>query len=1223
MYRQLVTITLLILLLVSVTFAERIELKASSDDVTAVVNESNDSKIVLTFEVNGFEQTDLEINGIKHVNLSIGREGNLLNKGEPDLPRLCRSVIIPDNSHMSLRVVESEYIDYSNISVAPSKGNFDRTIDPNDVPYTFGPVYSGNDWYPADLVATRDPYILRDYRGLVVEVNAFRYNAASRTLRVYSSITVELVADGPGQINTLPNGLHSDKLVPAFDKIYDRHFMNYDQSRKYTPLAEFGDMLIITNDAFRAAMEPLVQWKLQKGIATTIVNISTIGNTHTAIKAYIQDFYDNNNLAWVLLVGDHAEITSPQASGGASDPSYSKLAGSDNYPEIFVGRFSAQSVADAETQVERTITYESNPVAGDWANRAIGIASTEGPGHYGEYDNEHMALIRSDLLGYGYAEVDQLYGPPANAAQVFDALNNDGRGWINYCGHGSTTAWSTTGFNNSNINALTNNNKLPFVISVGCVNGEFDGPTCFAETWLRATSGGEPTGAIATYMSSINQAWSPPMYAQDETVDLLIAEEMVTIGGLCYNGSMFMMDVVGASGVTEFNTWHIFGDPSLSLRTDTPAPLAVTHDPILLVSLTDFIVHVDGEVGALCALYYDSVLYGSAYTNLGGNATINLPVMPPVGAAVTVTVTAYNAMPYVSAVTVVTPEGPYVIYDQNQVGDLAGNNNGLVDFGESITLGVGLTNVGPDTAHNIEATLSTTDPYVTITDATESYGSIDPDWGVGFVADGFAFDVSLDAPDGHIIAFDIVVTGTARDTWTGAFQITVHAPVISLSNVLIDDLTGNNNGKLDPGETVSVKLTLSNSGSGLGTAVDGYISSPDPLLSVDDNYGFFGNIDPLTGSATSTVDYFELTADSACPVGYVVTMQLNLGDAQGYASTESIDITVGDRVAFFAEDFAFDDGWAGLGGPAVWTIGAAAGAGTDPSVDCSPTSDNMVLGNNLSGTGNYPNYLGTTNWIYSPVINCADMTGGILSYYHWLGIESSSYDHAYLEVYDGADWVTLYENPSSTVEETAWEQSEFDVSAYTDGNAEFQMRFGLGTTDGSVSFCGWNIDDILLRGYGEAGLPAMCEIADSALFVSVQQGTQDQTSLRVRNIGGAPLRISFNTDKIWLLCSSDELVIPSGDSIDMPVTLNCSAVPSGDYVGHLYYQSNAAASPAGNVPVYLHVPCCSGTTGNVNCDPLHVVDISDMTLLVNHLFVTFEELCCPAEANTSGDSEEG
>jgi len=48
--------------------------------------------------------------------------------------------------------------------------------------------------------------------------------------------------------------------------------------------------------------------------------------------------------------------------------------------------------------------------------------------------------------------------------------------------------------------------------------------------------------------------------------------------------------------------------------------------------------------------------------------------------------------------------------------------------------------------------------------------------------------------------------------------------------------------------------------------------------------------------------------------------------------------------------------------------------------------------------------------------------------------------------------------------------------------------------------------------------------------------------------------------------------------------------------------------------------CCAGMTGNVNNDPGDVVSLTDLTLLVNHLFVTFEPLACRPEANTSGDS---
>lgn len=46
--------------------------------------------------------------------------------------------------------------------------------------------------------------------------------------------------------------------------------------------------------------------------------------------------------------------------------------------------------------------------------------------------------------------------------------------------------------------------------------------------------------------------------------------------------------------------------------------------------------------------------------------------------------------------------------------------------------------------------------------------------------------------------------------------------------------------------------------------------------------------------------------------------------------------------------------------------------------------------------------------------------------------------------------------------------------------------------------------------------------------------------------------------------------------------------------------------------------CCIGTTGNVDCDPGDNIDIGDLTLLVDNLFISFAPLCCPAEANIDG-----
>jgi hypothetical protein len=67
---------------------------------------------------------------------------------------------------------------------------------------------------------------------------------------------------------------------------------------------------------------------------------------------------------------------------------------------------------------------------------------------------------------------------------------------------------------------------------------------------------------------------------------------------------------------------------------------------------------------------------------------------------------------------------PYVIYSSNVVHDPTGNNDGLPDYDESIQLDVTLDNVGLADALGVAAVISTTDPYVTVTSANASYGTI-------------------------------------------------------------------------------------------------------------------------------------------------------------------------------------------------------------------------------------------------------------------------------------------------------------------------------------------------------------------------------------------------------------------------------------------------------------------------------------------------------------------
>jgi hypothetical protein len=597
--------------------------------------------VEVEFQLDRFESTDITIEGQLYKALEIEAEGNANTPGDPSLPRVARSVLLPDHGAVSVRVKDSTYYELEGIDIVPSKGPITRDIDPATVPFTFGPAYTEDAFFPASPASLREPYIMRDVRGVVVEANLFQYNPVRHVLRVYESMTLEVVTTSDPGVNEIDRSMFPARPDRSFTSIYRRHFLNGSSqlaatAGRTTSDEQCGDMLIVSDGAFIPTLQPFIAWKNSIGIHTTVVDVASIGNNPTAIKNFITSVYNSSNLAYVLLVGDAPQVTSFTYQGGYSDPTYSTIT-PDWYPDLFVGRFSAQTVAQVQTQVDRTLAYEatSHDVAnGGWDAQALGIASDQGPGHYGEYDNQHMNNIRSQYLAGGYRTVYQVYDPSGTKTQIKNAIQSGTR-FINYCGHGSSSSWGTTGYSSNDVNQLTNVGKLPVIQSVACVNGDFSVSSCFAETWLRATSGGQPTGAAAVYMSTINQYWNEPMYGQAchgnggkySYVGLELQDADFSVCGLWFAGSSVMMDISGNSGRDMFMTWTCFGDPSLCiLGQNEPNSLLVDNQlvPQSSPSTTGFTVARDSSAAGDLYFLLVSLSGQSPGTPLAGGEVLPL-----------------------------------------------------------------------------------------------------------------------------------------------------------------------------------------------------------------------------------------------------------------------------------------------------------------------------------------------------------------------------------------------------------------------------------------------------------------------------------------------------------------------------------------------------------------------------------------------------------------------
>ncbi len=623
------------------------------------------SSVVIEFRLSGYDYESVEINGKEYFRITIPGVPNHLEAGYPDLPMVNRNIIIPDQGAMSCRILDLEQETRRDLAIAPSKGNIYRNVDPQTVPYTFQAYYQGDSWWPTATTALEGAFILRDYRGLSIRFNPFQYHPRNQELVITKRLVVEVYNAGPGGENELTRPRRG--LNREFVPIYENVFLNFAGTR-YDSISERpGRMLIITANAYNTNLQPFLKWKMKKGIYTKILNISTIGNTQTAIKNRIQAEDDSTDLTWVLLVGDSSEVypargTSGAAAGYSADPVYTYTRGTDSYSDLFISRMSSRggTATNIDKQVSRTLGYERTPLADTtWYRRGLGIASNQSGGSPSYCDSTRVNWLRDSLLTpkYTYIKVSKSYDSWGTSDTIRKRIE-EGLTIINYIGHGSVTGWSNGGgFSITNINTLNNPWKLPVALSVACVVGQFSSD-CYCEASVTAGDVANPDGFLAHWGSSINQSWEPPCWGQAGAVGLLTHNKNYTFGGICFNGSSYMIEHYGASsstGIEMAQTWHIFGDASVQLRTIKTDSMIVTHSAQVAPGQdASFLVNVKDNDGAtmipgalVCGWLYQHApeVFATGYTDASGNVTLTVHPQTT-GDTMWVTVTKFNYKPY-------------------------------------------------------------------------------------------------------------------------------------------------------------------------------------------------------------------------------------------------------------------------------------------------------------------------------------------------------------------------------------------------------------------------------------------------------------------------------------------------------------------------------------------------------------------------------------------------
>ena len=624
----------------------------------------------LYFKMPGFYLDQVVVEGKNFSQVTMPKQLLLRTEGLPEVPVMSRSIIVPPESKTTLKIVEHITSEMKIDPVVPSLGHLTRDVNPLGLVPRFDDFYQQNEVWPKEVIELGKVFTLREYDGVNIRFYPLRYDAGKGLLLVTEKLTVEIITENAdGTIKTM-----TAELKPAgqeFQTVYQRIFgddLPAVGAEKYNALPTRGRMLIIAHESLASSLDGFTAWKQQLGIDVTLRTTAEIGNTAVAIGTAIADMYkEDDGLTWAILVGDIQQVATNVGNfdGSDSDSRYAMVDGDDLYPDLYISRISATNTTELQTQLNKFIAYEKQPSTGDeasWYQRGVGIASDEGT----PTDTERAELLRDELLAYGFHTVDGIYqGQGGNSVAITTALNQ-GASVVNYLGHGSGTSWGSVYFSTTQVNALNNGPRWPWIVDVSCSNGDFGLDECLAEAWLRAGTPDAPQGAIGVISATSLAPWVPPTVMQTEVIDLLTNEEAFTLGALYYSGLMKVLDqytgVSVAEQVVEQNV--VFGDCSLMVRTATPNSFVVSGPDDLSSSASSWSGQISGPEGSMATLTYDGVLYGTGVVGVGGSLEIALTTSLENVPQIQLTVSSFNMVPYLGMLSIdgieVVPAEPEV-----------------------------------------------------------------------------------------------------------------------------------------------------------------------------------------------------------------------------------------------------------------------------------------------------------------------------------------------------------------------------------------------------------------------------------------------------------------------------------------------------------------------------------------------------------------------------------
>lgn len=865
--------------------------------------------------------------------------------GAPDLPVMAYQVVIPPTAEVTgfeLTDLREEPVPgtYYVMPVQYPQAWMENSkqfpfVEPNPA------YYSANASFPTQAAQFVDAGTKSGYRLASFLVYPVRYNPVTRVLSIVTRLTIKVnyaehkvSVARRSEMQNLVNGSAVSRLV-----------LNPKDAARFAPpkkTASAGSALlpagtyehvILAADAYKDSLIGLRDWRTRQGWRSIIVPIESVCATYAGVDTAekMRNFLKDAETTWSTVFcfiaredyparqyrNAYGYVTGYPVDYFPSDWYFSCLDGSwnadgdgywgepndsvDCWSDIHVGMITLDGFTELSNYLAKVFRYEFTPDTG-WFTKAL-------LGNDVNFSNEYNDSIANATPSPPWFDL-KMYATGGmitpTVQRYCDSLNH-GYPITAVIAHGNVDLYGMGGDITSPImNALTNTNRLSMFTGVCCHTGAWDetGNTngdCIAENMAFHA----PNGFIGVDMNT-RYGWVEVAELFDYSICYGLlgfrTPRTITQGEALSFGKDYWHALVAVTTDTSKFRWEayertLFGEPAVPIWTGKAFNVSVTKPSAINIGSgvpVDITVESqDGPVdSAMVCLIKGTETFARGFTAANGQLTLYVTPLTP--GWLQLTVTGANNIPYLDSIQVVSA-GKFVSYLRHFIGDSTpgGNGDSIINPGESFRIPTWVRNYGTQPAISVNGRLIAHTAGVTISDSIVSFGTVNGA-DSAYNAQGFGMSVTAGLPNNYSIPCSLVCRDSDDSTWVSYVTFHVGAPIITFVDKAVKDSAGSRpNGKLDPGETADLEITLRNAGLGNATNVQAVLRSGDSRLAVPDTLAVYGTI-PHESTAVNRSDHFTLHADAGMPPETPVACTLAVTGDDGYAVALSFTLVVGE-----------------------------------------------------------------------------------------------------------------------------------------------------------------------------------------------------------------------------------------------------------------------------------------------------------------------------------------